>query len=261
MTAAQSYLYHASAHAFSGHLVRPENQLIPVQAGVMLPSVGGQHTSRVENFRHGEAFSFAAGYAQVCGGEKIENGKIIHTTLATATVEKLNFLNVITADRIVARLGSSFEPGNAESRILLIGSYFENLRVAGCKVEVELHHELALKLDTFENTIKQFKNNTEFKKMAEDPFNPGHLPSKIEPNGILRCSMVQEVQLAKCPGITQLGHHGHVLVVPEFGKIFLAEVLFSHARKRITMLRVELGSPQSGGGSAGDADSNGRPPS
>jgi hypothetical protein len=260
MSARMSFLYHASAHAFSAHLVRPQNQLIEVQAGVTLPSAGGQHTARVDNFRFGEAVSFTAAYSQVCGSEKTENGKTIHTTLATTAIENLNFFNMVTADRIVARLASSYEPGNPESKIILIGSRFENLRVAGCKVDVELHHELFLKLDTFESARNEFASNAEFRKMAEDPFDPGKLPGKIEAHGIIRCSLVKELRSPKCPGIEYCGHHGHVLVIPEFGKVFLAEVMLEHARKRLTMLRMELGSPQGGGGTVGEGDSNGRPP-
>jgi hypothetical protein len=82
----------------------------------------------------------------------------------------------------------------------------------------------------------------------------------VEAHGIICCSIVKEVKPAKCPGIISHGHHGHVLVVPEFGKIFLAEVVFQHGCKTLTMLRVDLGSPSSGGVTAGQANSNGRPP-
>jgi hypothetical protein len=143
----------------------------------------------------------------------------------------------------------------------MIGSRFENLCIAGCKIEVELHHELGLKLDTFEATRKEFESNQDFRKMADDPFDPGKLPKKLEAHGIIRCSLVKEVQPAKCPGIARHGHHGHVLAVQEFGKIHLAEVVFEYGRKILTMLRIELGSPNGGALTAVQADSNGRPPS
>jgi hypothetical protein len=255
-----SFFYHASALALSGHITRPLDHLIEVQAGTALPTTGGHGSARVENFRFDTMVSFKAGYSLVSGSEKIRDGKIVHTTLSTAVVEGLNILDVVTADRIVARLASSFEPGTHESRILVIGSKFENLSIAGCKIDIELHHEWALKLDTFEATRKEFETNQDFRKMAEDPFAPGNLPAKVEPHGIICCSIVKEVKPAKCPGVISHGHHGHVLVVPEFGKIFLAEVMFEHGRKTLTMLRVELGSPCSANVLAVQANSNGRPP-
>jgi hypothetical protein len=257
----RKFLYHASAHAYSGHFVRPENVLIEAQAGVTLPSSGGQHTAHVENFRHGALVSFDRAASQVCGSEKIEDGKTIHTTLVTTAIEKLNILNMVTADRVVARLASSFEPGAKESKIVTVGTRFENLRVAGCHIDVKLDHEFFLKLDTFEAARNEFASNEEFRKMSADPFDPKPGPSTIGRDGIIHCTLVKELHPPKCCGVTHYGHRGHVLVVPEFGKVYLAELMLQHARKRLTMIRIELGSPQGGGSTGGEADSNGIPPS
>ena len=254
------FLYHASAHALSGHFVRPIEHLIDVQAGTTLPSTGGHGSSRVDNFRFNEMVSFKTAYSQVSGSEKIQDNKFIHTTLATTAIEGLNILDLVTADRIVARLASSYSSG-PEPHIVVIGSRFENLRIAGCKIDVELHHELALKLDTFDAVRKEFESNPDFRKMADNPFDLGKLPNKIEAHGVVCCSLVKEILPAKCPGIVRYGHHGHILVVTEFGKIHLGEIVFQHGRKTLTMIRIELGSPNGGGVTAAQADSNGRPPS
>lgn len=258
--APRTFHYHANAHVLSARFTRPIQHVVEVQAATSLPSIGGIGSARVENFRLNEHLSFKAGYSHVSGSEKEQNGKTIHTTMATAVVEGLNILDVVTADRIVARLSSSYDPDDEESRILVIGSRFENLRVAGCKVDVELHHELALKLDTFAATRKEFASNADFRKMAEDPFAPGKLPAKIEAHGVIHCSLVKDIQPAKCHGVVRYGHYGHVLEVPEFGKIHLAEILLQHGRKTLTMLRLELGSPNGGAVTAVQADSNGLPP-
>jgi hypothetical protein len=252
--------YHASAFALSGHLKRPVEHLIEVQGGTTLPTSGGHGSAHVENFRFDHAVSFKAGYAHVSGSEKVEGNKTIHTTLSTSVVEGLNVLDVVTADRIVARLASSFEPGSAESSILLLGSRFENLRVAGCKIDVELDHELAMKLDTFEAARNEFKKSAEFRKMTADPFDSSKVQKKVEAHGKICCSFVKDLSSSNCPGVKHHGHNGYVLEVPEFGKIYLAEVKLEHGRKTLTMLRVELGSPNGGGVVAAEATTNGRPP-
>ena len=255
-----SFLYHASAFALSGHLQRPVEHLIEVQGATTLPTTGGHGSAHVENFRFDRAVSFKSGYTHVSGSEKREGNKTIHTTLSTSVVEGLNILDLVTADRIVARLASSFEPGSAESSILLLGSRFENLCVAGCKIDVELDHELAMRLDTFEAVRNEFKKNKEFRKMTGDPFGRGRMQDEVKAHGIICCSFVKELHMSKCPGIKHHGHNGHVLVVPEFGAIYLAEVMLEHGRKTLTMLRVELGSPNGGGVTAAQATTNGRPP-
>lgn len=260
---ATPFLYHACAHAFSAHFTRPIDHLVEVQAGVSLPINGGHGSARVENFRFNETVSFKAGYAQVSGSEKFvrEGGKerCIHTTLSTAVVERLNILDVITADRVVSRIASSWESGD-EPHSVILGSRFDNLHIAGCKIEVELDHELGLKMETFEDARNEFASNAEFRKMAESPTGAWKAPKKIEPHGVIHCSLVKEVRPGKCPGVKRLGHNGHVLVVPEFGKIHLAELTLTHGSKTLTMIRFELGSPTGGGGTVSQSGNNGRPP-
>jgi len=260
---ATPFLYHACAHAFSAHFTRPVERLIEVQAGISLPINGGHGSSRVENFRFNETVSFKAAYSQVSGSEKfVKDGnaeKCVHTTLASSVVEGLNILDVITADRVVSRIASSWESGD-EPHSVLLGSRFDNLHIAGCKIDVELHHELSLKLETFEDAINEFKNNSEFRKMAESLSGAWKLPKKIEPHGVICCSLVKELKPAKCHGIKRHGHCGHILEVPEFGKIHLAELVLTHGSKTLTMIRFELGSPNGGGGSVSQSGNNGRPP-
>jgi hypothetical protein len=220
--------------------------------------------------------SFDTAYSQVSGSEKEEEGNFIHTTLATTVVEGLNILDVVTADRVVARLTSRHESrrkskveppeyeSEPESHILILGSRFENLRVAGFEIGVELHHELFLKLDTFDEVMKEFEENGEFWKMAHPPVVPGQsrpkLPKKVDRHGVVCCSLVKQLEPAKSPGFVYHGHYGHVLDVPEFGKIHLAEVLCEYGRKTLTMLRVDLGSPNGGAMVVAQGGSNGRPP-
>jgi hypothetical protein len=262
------FLFHASAMAFSGHVTRPLEHLIEAQAGTSLPTTGGHGSARVENFRFNEMVSFKAGYSQVSGSEKKVDGRTVYTTLSSAVLEGLNIQDVVTADRIVARLSSTYDPEkyhgrpreDHESRILTIGSRFENLRVAGCKVEVELHDELALELGTFEGARKKYKNDANFRKIVDDSF-----PKKAKANGkeiaahgSIHCSLVKKFDPKEYPGLFTC--HGYVLEVEEFGNIYLAEVLLSHGSKTLTMLRVELGSPSGGGFTGSQGSSNGLPP-
>jgi hypothetical protein len=259
MAAKNLFHYHASGRVLSGRFNRPEQHRIEVQAGTILSVSGGYENSRVENFRLAELVSFKAGYSHVSGSEKVLDDKVIHTTQVTSVVEGLNILDMVTADRIVARMASSYEQGD-ESKILMLGSRFENLRIAGKKVDVELHEDLGMKLDTFAAVRKEFETNAEFRAMAENFFEPGKLPKRIEIDGVMRCSLVKKVSPGEFTAIERHGRCGHIFVIPEFGKVHLAEVLFEHGRKILTMLRLELGSPIDGDVEVVEADSNGRPP-
>jgi hypothetical protein len=286
MIAHRRFHYHASAHALSGELTRPVQHVIEVQAGMALPSTGGSGSSHVENFRFDEVVSFRRAYTQVSGSAKHEREegreKIIHTTHATAAVEGLNILDVVTAGRIVARLSSSFEepppganPKPTEGKVLLIGSQFENLRIAGHLVDVELDQELFLELGTFSNVREHWKQRDgKLRQMAGEAHgalkrDEKSLPDQLEPDAGMFGSIVKEVHFKEPgfqkrsdkyvpPGIQRLGRHAYYVV--DFGKIFLGEILCQHGQKTLTMMRVEFGSPNGGGITVAEGSSNGWPP-
>lgn len=299
MPAHDYFHYHASGHAFSGELIRPVQRIIPVQAGITLPTTGGVGAAHVENFRLDEVVSFRRGSAHVSGSikeDKEDKDKIIHTTHATATIEGLNILDIVTADRIVAHLSSSHKEGTKarEGEVLLVGSRFENLRFAGCPVDVELHHRLFLELKTHEAIKRAWeRRGSELRTLADETaktITGKEAPDSLELYDPLLCSIVKKVHFKEsgfgecpeedkeaekkkeeqrkkekeykkeypCPGVKRLGHHAYHIV--DFGNVFLGEVLCQHGRKTLTMLRVELGSPNGGGFIAVQADSNGLPP-
>ncbi len=247
-----TFHYHACAHAFSGKFTRPFQDLIEVQAATSLPIIGGHGNSRVSNFQFREFVSFKQGYTHVSGAHQDDDSS--HNTLVTATLECLNVMDVLTADRIVARLYSKTPTAGREGQFTLVGSKFENLRIAGHPVSLQLDFKLFETIPTYKDARKAFDKKGEFWKIANDPFQTGHpLPAQGE-QGAFVCSCVREME-TDCPGVTRKGHSFHV---KGFGTIFLGEVLIKHAERTLTMVRLELGSAVSGSGTGAQAFSNGR---
>jgi len=246
------FLYNACAHALSGEFQRPVKYQLEVQAATSLPTAGGHANSRVDNFRVNELVSFRAAYTHVSGSWDAANES--HTTQATATIEGLNILDVVTADRVVARVSGHHKEPDDEAHIIFLGSKFENLRIAGCKVEVEFHQELFQNLGTFKALKNEFATNAEFRRMSEDPFHTGKPQKAPEGCGVFLCSFVKD--MTACPGIKR---QGHAYLVPKFGKVFIGEVAAQHSIRTLTMLRLELGSPAGGSFIAVQAMTNGVP--
>jgi hypothetical protein len=247
-----TFHYHACAHAFSGSFTRPFNEAIDVQASSALPIIGGHGRARVDNFQFREFISFRKGYTHVSGAHQGEDDS--HNTLVTSTVEGLNLFDVVTADRIVARLYSKHLPNKPEGFITMVGSKFENLRIAGCRVDITLNIELFERLPTFVAAKNDFDHNGEFRTIAEDPFQTGQKLKTVEPGGAFLCTCVKEMDTT-CPGVERVGH---CFKVPGFGKIFLGEVVVRYGERTLTMVRLEIGSAVSGIGSAVQAMTNGR---
>lgn len=251
-TVAKTYIYNAHGHALSGHITKPLEQVIEVQAGTSLPTIGGVGRARVDKFRYQDFVSFEAGYTYV-SGSKLDDGS--YTTLVTSTVEKLNILDVVTADAVVARVACAQKIDEPEPRITVLGSKIENLRIAGREVKLELADELFLRLTTFASIIKEFQNNADFRTMAADPFLPGQPITSVAPNGVLLCSLVKEMDI-KTAAITR---KGHAFEVPEFGTVYIGEVFAREGKRTVSMLRVELGCPVVGVMAVSQGGGNGHP--
>jgi hypothetical protein len=242
--------YHASAHALGAQFTRPFHHLIEVQAASALPVTGGHGHSRVDNFHFREFISFRSAHTHVSGAFQAEDGS--NNTLVTSTVEGLNLMDVVTADRLVARLYSKHGVNNEEGSISIVGSEIENLRIAGHPVRVELNLELFERICTYEAAQKDYENKGDFYRIAHDPLKNGSTPQS-GPNGVFLCSCVKEMETSFA-GVERVGHS---FSVRGFGKIFLGELTIRHAVRSLTMIRFELGSAVSGGGSAGGGVTNG----
>src|SRR5258708_34293773 len=141
--AKRAFPYHASAHALSAQFPRPIQPLIEVQAATALPTIGGHGNARVDDFRLNHLVSFKAGYTHVSGSEHREGDKVFHTTLVTATLEGMNFLDVVTADRLVARIASYHVYEDEQSHYSFVETKFDNLRIVGFPSERERNKTLS----------------------------------------------------------------------------------------------------------------------
>ncbi|MGC1258024.1 MAG: hypothetical protein WA867_20870, partial [Candidatus Acidiferrales bacterium] len=59
-----------------------------------------------------------------------------------------------------------------------------------------------------------------------------------ESKGIVLCTLVKDIKF-NCPEVRRFGN---VLIVPHFGKIYLAEFVVQSYQRTVTMLRLDMGS-------------------
>jgi hypothetical protein len=251
------YLYNAHGYGFGGRIDRPFQHVLDVHAGASLPTEGGYEVSRKENFRLNETISYSAAHTVVAGSRNEKDGS--YTTLASSTIEGLNILDMVTADRIVARVASKQLITEDEPTITPIGSHFENLRIAGCPLEVELDTDLFNHFGTFESFRKAYEGDQQYRERMQAVFLWGKpkfdVPDFLRERynwfagdkfpaskGIVLCSLVKGFKA--CCG--ELKIYGNVIEVPQFGKVYLGEVMLKQYERQVTMLRLELGSPTAG---------------
>jgi hypothetical protein len=224
------FQYHAFATGFAGQITHPFEYLIEAQAPSALSPMGGYSSNRVENFRLKEILSFRAAYTQVAGSFIDKGGRQSWDTVVTSTVEDLNIMGIVTADLIVARLASSHGVNDLEPTILPLGSRIEGLRIAGIPVDIEWKVDLYCESDTY--TKARGTNQ-----------------------GTIDTSIVEKLTINS----RFLRPDGHTLLIPQFGKVVIGQLLIDGNARQITMLQVYPECAVGAACAAGNGQTNGQP--
>jgi hypothetical protein len=260
--------YHAEAYILKGELKHPIKQPIEPYGHVILESRRESLiTQSVGETDIEGLISFKRGHTRVAGTHVQQKSDIYGkdhagwATLATSVLEGYNALDIFTADRVVAQLttehpmtGDPKRPIAHVPQVNFFGTRFENLRIGGIPIEVELdlafcgpkpqgdlpylqdsgfldrvQHQLdgILESDDLpESMEKRYGGEItcidELKKRAKE--NRNEAGADCEPSRYpkLRCSLVKKITLPiPIPGVRTFGN---VIFVPDFGTFALAEV-------------------------------------
>lgn len=210
------FQFHGHAVGFAGRLTRPFDVPIDAIASCALPPSGGYASarSREGGYKLREIIRIGRIASQVTGSKHEEEGA--WNTVCISTIEHLDILGQITADRITAVL-SVKRPFRGDPVFSLAGSRFENLRIAGERVDIEFHPNVER---WAEDAVRQ------------DPkFNLHSTPpgSCVVTSAVanLRCSRV-----ADAPNVVE---------IPQFGRIVLGEYWITPYSRSLTMFRAEMG--------------------
>jgi hypothetical protein len=248
----KSFYFHAHASSLGGALETPHKKVVPSQASVALPSVGGHATARTEAFNCDEIVSCKAAYTRVTGGQFEANGS--WTTLVTSVVEGLNILDVVKVDRAVAQIAVEHPGDGGDPTISLAGSHFDGLRLGGFNVSPTLNPTLlgtgtadSIGWPIFQSTgrdqavkIVQKARAGKNAKWVLDRFE-WMTAAKPKADGAVVSSLVDGID-QPVPGRA----FGHALEIPHFGKVFLGELLVSRSSIQLSMVRAELGCATTG---------------
>jgi len=252
--AKKTFYYHADANSLGGFIEKPFPRIVPSQASASLPPVGGQVTSRTEAFNFEEIVSCRSAYTRVAGSQIAQGGPWAMTI--TSVVEDLNILEVITADRLVAQVSFVYET-DGSYLVSLAGSRYEGLRLGGCDASPTLNPSLlcgpnpqltlaVLRQTGREQAGKMIRSVEADQKRGDlqwviDRFGWMAADRDPEEDACVLCSLVDGVD----PGIPGTAF-GHAVELPDFGRIFLGELLVCRSSIQVTLIRAELGCAQSG---------------
>jgi hypothetical protein len=198
----------ASSHALSAELTQPFSFPIKKCAFVRLTGKEeGWLSQQSRNYRLEGAVSFASAYSEVAGSASAQ----AWNTMASATVEKLNLLDVVTADRVVAKIWIAVpKDRNNSPKINFFGTRFENLRISGTPVD------LSLQTGVF-----------------------AHIRTSQQENEARNRTLVQTL-------MSSLSCSQNSMALPGLGTLFLCELLLDGDSYQLRMIRLAASSGYSG---------------
>jgi hypothetical protein len=274
------FLYHANGFALGGRITQPLEQEINSHAATALSIVGGLASAKADSYRLKDLISYRSAHTYISG---IQNNDTRHSTVVNTVVEDLNILDVITADAVIGRLSSTHEDGQP-AKIILLGSTFQNLKIAGKPVEVDLFDNLFAQHSTHSSLVDHFHGKcksgdpcTGFQPPSQLRYEWGHpvapmpdalkerllappIPGWQQSGAHLYCNLVRSVREAGPSGAVNTPPipYSHAIKIPDVGRLYLGELTSSEDTKRLTMMRLELGSPVVGSLAVAGLETNGK---
>jgi|HubBroStandDraft_1064217.scaffolds.fasta_scaffold00283_2 hypothetical protein len=259
----QYHIYHAEAYLLKGELEQPIKQSIEEYGRVVLKDTRRESliTQSVGETSIEGLISFKRGHTRVAGAHVKQKTDIFGqdhagwVTLSTASLEGYNVEDIVTADRVVAQLSTQHPMTNGHvPRVNFIGTRFENLRIGGYPVEVEL--DLAFcgaKPEGDRSYLQDGGFLDRVLRQLDGVVDSGNLPESLEkkygaeiayiddlkkrvkddwneagangtPNGYpkLRCSLVKKIKLpVEIPGVRTFGN---AIFIRDFGTVYLADL-------------------------------------
>ena len=230
----RTHTFNAEAIVLQGNLQLPLAQKIEPQAHSKLAETGGYLTQRSDGYRLESVVSFRSAYSHVAGNRSLKSGEGWHT-LTTTVVEGLNVLDVLTADRVVGQMITEHPLVGYVPSISFLGTRFENLRIAGQPVELNLDQEIFGSrpaddapytrdqglLDRVSSQYERIRKHQDLPAELQERYN--RLSSTLGASEAVECSLVNQAD-GGYPGKS----FGHVITIPGFGTITLGKLTVKH---------------------------------
>jgi len=248
------HVYHAEAQVLSGALEHPVQQQLENYGRLAFERTRreGHLTEEVGETTIEGLISFRSGRTSV-SGSLIKNKKDLwgndHSgwvTLSTSVIEGLNVFEVITADRMVAQVSTEHALINGHvPKVTFLGTRFENLRVAGFPVQIELDLAICGEQPADDRTYLQ---DTGFLERVQRQLDgiagakglPETLKKQYDAEIVniedlrkrakgkderktdkLQCALVKSIGPIPVPGVKTFGN---VIFIPYFGTVALGEI-------------------------------------
>lgn len=264
------FIFRGQASGVAAHIRRPSDRQLSVQAASSLPVTGGLSESKAGPNRLQKYLSFLSAATTASGDFQdpkqaiaITNGELAPDkaptkTEVTSRAKRIDVLDRLSIGLVEARMLARSPEGNEQPAIWPEGNRIEKVKVDKYKLKITLAESLYAEHSTKQKLAEAFAKGLP-EKHAKLFFSTGaktrgnRLP---ESNGLVYCTLVESMEWDGKPH-PDATIEGHVLTIPDFGKVYFGEMFISDFSRRLTMVRIALGSPIGGDMAMGEVETNG----
>ncbi len=277
------FIFRGNAVALAGHIRRPRDLIIHAQASSCLPATGGYAEGRSGPQSLHDIISFESAVTTASGDyiHKARAARYTHgnhgenelptRTSVTVEVRGLRIVNsgpkssrTLTCSLVSAELHSVWRRRGEQPSIT--GTvHLDGLELDGFRLNVGFHDKLFSRYPTKAKLCDAYENDDAFhgKHGARFFHPPGTAPRRgkrkmPEACGFIHTNLVSAIRWAGEPH-PDVTIDGHRIVFPDFGSIYVGELLIGECERRLSMLRLHFGSPDGGDATVVSTDTDGTP--
>lgn len=267
------FIFKGNAAAFGGRIVRPSDIVLEARGASALTVVGGRSVWSDKDLRFGDsvriksASTFAEGvFDDTKKLIELTHHKVAEGTLTTTTVVKAGVKGVVVGGgpqlkvkSIQASISSKSPSASDEPPIRLDNeTTFEGVSVDGHDLEIEIAHDVFQRFDTRAKLLAAVDDPKFVKNFGHHFYLHGQTERRrlIREGGYITGTIVKRISWKGTP-MPGARIDENSVIVPDFGTIFLGEILITSSARRLSMMRLQLGSPEGGSGVFVEVDTNG----
>ena len=261
MVPTRRFIFRGNAAAFGGRIVRPKDTTLEAGGASVLTVAGGRSTWSAKDIQFGDtvriksATTFAEGvFDDTKKLIDLTNHKGTEEALTTTTVVKAGVKGLVVGSKpqlkvksVQASMTSKSPTASYEPTIGLDSeTSFDGVTIDGHEVEVEIAHDVFRRFDTRAKLLAAV-DDPKFVKQHGHHFYLGHAERRrLMRDGVYIIGTI--VRRISWKGTPMPGARidDNSIVVPEFGTIHFGEILITASERRLSMLRLQLGSPEGG---------------
>jgi len=260
-------IFGANASGVAAHIRRPENKILKVQAASSLPVTGGLSESKAgpggleDYLQYQSAETSAHGdYIDEKAAEAMTRGKVPFDAVQAKSTVTAKVRGLHVGRRLMIRIADAgmvaYSPmdGAKQPAIHLSGNRLEGVRIDNSALRITLNESIFCEYDTLEKLSNAFpKFSDPHAGMFVNPNGSERCKALPISNGMVACTIVEKMEWEGRPH-PEATIDGNLLIVPEFGKVYFGGMLLSENSRRLTMVRIQLGSPEGGEISASEVE-------